>query len=113
MRSLAGSFSSATRERSRPIGGRSKGSKSIRRISTTEWVRHCCREAERFAREELQLAFLLLTVRAGSGPEALYRKVGYQEVGRVPGAMRIGPDDDRDEIIMILPLDSATRTSVL
>jgi ribosomal protein S18 acetylase RimI-like enzyme len=60
------------------------------------------REARRFAREDLGIEFLLLTVRAGNGTEALYRKLGYQEVGRVPGAMRVSPGDDRDEIFMVL-----------
>jgi GNAT superfamily N-acetyltransferase len=61
-------------------------------------------EAERFARQELGLSFLTLTVRGGTGTDALYRRVGYQEVGRVPGALRVAPDDDRDEIVMVLQL---------
>lgn len=61
-------------------------------------------EAERFAREELDLEFLLLTVRGGTGTETLYRRAGYQEVGRTPRAMRVGTDDYRDEITMVLAL---------
>ncbi len=64
------------------------------------------REAERFARQDLGLSFLMLTVRGGTGTDALYRRVGYQEVGRVPGALRVAPDDDRDEIVMVLQLAS-------
>jgi hypothetical protein len=41
---------------------------------------------------------------AGMGTERFYADLGYQEVGRLPGALRIGPDDDRDEIHMWLPL---------
>jgi GNAT superfamily N-acetyltransferase len=61
------------------------------------------REAELMAREE-GLAALHLTVRAGKGVERFYERLGYQEVGRLPGALRVAPDDDRDEIHMWLPL---------
>ena len=34
-----------------------------------------------------------------------YREqLGAKEVGRVPGAVRVGPGDDRDDITMLLPL---------
>lgn len=45
--------------------------------------------------------FLSLTVRGGTGTESFYQRLGYQEVGRVPGAIRVGPGDDRDEILLI------------
>ncbi|MET8944607.1 GNAT family N-acetyltransferase [Streptomyces sp. NPDC004542] len=45
-----------------------------------------------------------LTCRGGLGLERFYGSCGYQEVGRVPGAIRVAPDDDRDDIIMLLPL---------
>jgi GNAT superfamily N-acetyltransferase len=61
------------------------------------------REAELMAREE-RLAALHLTVRAGKGVERFYERLGYQEVGRLPGALRVAPGDDRDEIHMWLPL---------
>lgn len=61
------------------------------------------REAERFARK-IGWEALHLTVRDGRGVEAFYRRLGYREVGRLPGALRVGPDDDRDEIQMWLPL---------
>lgn len=61
------------------------------------------RRAERVARE-LGWAALHLTVRGGTGIEKFYQRLGYQEVGRLPGALRLGPDDDRDEILMWLPL---------
>ncbi|MGX4690506.1 N-acetyltransferase family protein [Streptomyces sp. JNUCC 63] len=45
-----------------------------------------------------------LTCRGGLGLERFYASCGYKEVGRVPGAIRIAPDDDRDDVIMLLPL---------
>jgi len=45
-----------------------------------------------------------LTCRGGHGLEHFYGSCGYKEVGRVPGAIRVAPDDDRDDIIMLLPL---------
>jgi GNAT superfamily N-acetyltransferase len=44
--------------------------------------------------------FLHLTARGGTGVDDFYRGLGYTEVGRLPGAIRVAPDDDRDEIIM-------------
>jgi GNAT superfamily N-acetyltransferase len=61
------------------------------------------REAERVGRE-MGLAALNVTVRAGAGTEKFYERLGYTEVGRLPGALRVGPDDERDEIYMLLPL---------
>jgi GNAT superfamily N-acetyltransferase len=44
--------------------------------------------------------FVHLTARGGTGVEAFYRGLGYVEAGRLPGAIRVGPGDDRDEIIL-------------
>jgi GNAT superfamily N-acetyltransferase len=44
------------------------------------------------------LEFLHLTVRGGTGIEAFYEGLGYQQFGRMPGAIRVAPGDDRDEI---------------
>lgn len=44
--------------------------------------------------------FLHLTARSGTGVDAFYRLLGYEEVGRLPGAIRVAPGDDRDEIVM-------------
>jgi GNAT superfamily N-acetyltransferase len=44
--------------------------------------------------------FLHLTAREGTGVDAFYRSLGYVEVGRLPGAIRVAPGDDRDEIAM-------------
>ncbi|MFD7069875.1 GNAT family N-acetyltransferase [Streptomyces sp. NPDC059913] len=48
-----------------------------------------------------------LTCRGGTGVDRFYGSCGYKEVGRVPDAIRVaeGDDrDDRDDIIMLLPL---------
>ena len=44
--------------------------------------------------------FLHLTARGGTGIDGFYRGLGYDEVGRLPGAIRVAPGDDRDEIVM-------------
>jgi GNAT superfamily N-acetyltransferase len=62
------------------------------------------REAERFARR-VGWDALHLTVRGGTGTERFYLGLGYKEVGRLPGALRLAPGDDRDEIHMWLALD--------
>ncbi|MFJ3927790.1 GNAT family N-acetyltransferase [Streptomyces sp. NPDC090022] len=45
-----------------------------------------------------------LGCRGGTGLEHFYGSCGYKEVGRVPGAIRVAPGDDRDDITMLLPL---------
>lgn len=45
-----------------------------------------------------------LGCRGGHGLERFYGSCGYKEVGRVPGAIRVAPGEDRDEITMLLPL---------
>lgn len=44
--------------------------------------------------------FLHLTARGGTGVDGFYRGLGYTEVGRLPGAIRMAPGDDRDEIVL-------------
>lgn len=61
------------------------------------------REAERVAREA-GLTGLHVLVRSGMGTEDFYAKLGYREVGRLPGALRVAVGDDRDEISMWLSL---------
>ncbi|MEU9702128.1 GNAT family N-acetyltransferase [Streptomyces sp. NPDC047981] len=46
-----------------------------------------------------------LTCRGGTGVDRFYGSCGYKEVGRVPGAIRVAEGDDRDDIIMLLPLN--------
>jgi GNAT superfamily N-acetyltransferase len=48
--------------------------------------------------------FLSLTARGGTGVDGFYRGLGYREVGRLPGAIRLGPGDDREEILLQRPL---------
>ncbi|NEK87434.1 GNAT family N-acetyltransferase [Blastococcus saxobsidens] len=48
--------------------------------------------------------FLHLTARGGTGVDEFYKGLGYREVGRLPGAIRVAPGDDRDEIVMACPL---------
>jgi GNAT superfamily N-acetyltransferase len=61
------------------------------------------REATAVARK-MGLEALQVTVREGTGTEKFYERLGYREVGRLPGALRVGPGDDRDEIHMWLAL---------
>jgi GNAT superfamily N-acetyltransferase len=48
--------------------------------------------------------FLHLGARDGTGVEAFYRRLGYEEIGRMPGAIRVAPGDDRDEILLVCRL---------
>ena len=52
----------------------------------------------------LGLEQLMLTTRGGTGVEGFYERFGYSIVGRHPGAIRLAPGDDRDEIILIYRL---------
>ena len=61
------------------------------------------REGERIARR-MGWEGLHLTVRDGHGTEGFYTALGYKEVGRLPGTLRVAPGDDRDEILMWLTL---------
>ncbi|WP_371651842.1 GNAT family N-acetyltransferase [Streptomyces mirabilis] len=54
------------------------------------------------ARDEMGLEQLHLAARGGVGLEDFYGRLGWKEIGRWPGALRLAPGDDRDEILMIL-----------
>ncbi|EFL18734.1 GNAT family N-acetyltransferase [Streptomyces sp. C] len=56
------------------------------------------------AREEMGLERLQLSARAGLRLEEFYGRLGWVEVGRWPGALRVAPGDDRDDILMSLSL---------
>jgi GNAT superfamily N-acetyltransferase len=58
--------------------------------------------ARHVAREEMGLEQLRLAARGGTGLERFYSGLGWEVTGRWPGALRFAPDDDRDEILMIL-----------
>ncbi|QES43150.1 MULTISPECIES: GNAT family N-acetyltransferase [Streptomyces] len=45
-----------------------------------------------------------LTCRGGTGLEHFYASCGYKEVGRVPGAIRVAPGDDRDDVVLLRQL---------
>jgi len=52
----------------------------------------------------LGLEQLTLTTRGGTGVERFYERFGYTIVGRHPGAIRLAPGDDRDELTLIFRL---------
>ncbi|WP_326687204.1 MULTISPECIES: GNAT family N-acetyltransferase [unclassified Streptomyces] len=60
------------------------------------------RRAREIAREEMGLEQLHLAVRGGVGLEEFYGRLGWQEIGRWPGALRFAPEDRRDEVLMLL-----------
>jgi predicted N-acetyltransferase YhbS len=55
---------------------------------------------EAVARGVLNLEALSLKVRTGTGAEDFYRRHGFVEVGRLPGAVKVSDTDYRDDIIM-------------
>ena len=58
--------------------------------------------AREVARAEMGLEQLRLAIRGGTGLEHFYARLGWTVTGRWPGALRLAPGDDRDEILMIL-----------
>jgi GNAT superfamily N-acetyltransferase len=52
----------------------------------------------------LGLEQLQLTVRGGEGLEGFYQSLGYTVVGAHPGAVRVAPGDDRDEVMLVSQL---------
>ncbi|MFF8919491.1 GNAT family N-acetyltransferase [Streptomyces sp. NPDC015032] len=58
--------------------------------------------AREIAWDEMNLEQLHLAARGGVGLEDFYGRLGWKEIGRWPGALRLAPHDDRDEILMIL-----------
>ncbi|WP_405774927.1 GNAT family N-acetyltransferase [Streptomyces sp. NBC_00859] len=59
-------------------------------------------EVRRVARDEMDLEQLHLAARGAVGLENFYGSLGWKEVGRWPGALRLSAGDDRDEILMII-----------
>jgi GNAT superfamily N-acetyltransferase len=53
---------------------------------------------------ELGLEHLQLTIRDGNHLERFYSRFGYTVVGSHPGAIRVAPGDDRDEIMLVAAL---------
>lgn len=60
------------------------------------------RQARVIARDEMALEQLRLAARGGVGLEEFYGRLGWREAGRWPGALRLAPGDDRDEVLMVL-----------
>ncbi|MFF8280352.1 GNAT family N-acetyltransferase [Streptomyces lateritius] len=60
--------------------------------------------AEREVRGLGGIEAIRLACRGGTGVDRFYASCGYKEVGRVPNAIRVADGDDRDDIIMLLPL---------
>ncbi|MFI5959589.1 GNAT family N-acetyltransferase [Cryptosporangium sp. NPDC051539] len=60
--------------------------------------------AASYAKETLGLEALTLMTRSGTGAERFYKRCGYREVGRIPGAIRVAPHDSRDEVHFWLDL---------
>jgi GNAT superfamily N-acetyltransferase len=56
---------------------------------------------------QLGLEHLQLTVRDGHQLEGFYARFGYTAVGRHPAAVRVGPADVRDEIMLVAALTRA------
>lgn len=44
------------------------------------------------------LSQVYLSARGGTGLEEYYLRLGWREVGRFPGGIRVAPGDDRDEV---------------
>ena len=53
----------------------------------------------RVARED-GVEVVELGVRGGTGADAFYARLGYREVGRLPGGIRVAPGEHRDDIWM-------------
>ena len=51
------------------------------------------------------MEFLHLTYRDGLGLGRFYESCGFAEVGRLPGAIRLAPGDDRDSVLMTRRLE--------
>ncbi|MFI5731575.1 GNAT family N-acetyltransferase [Kribbella sp. NPDC051587] len=61
-------------------------------------------EGLRGSATDLGLEQLQLTIRDGQGLERFYEPLGYRIVGRHPRAIRITPDDYRDEVMLVRDL---------
>lgn len=61
-------------------------------------------EVARAAEHDFGLDQLHLELRGGLGLERFYQSCGWREVGRWPTALRLNDQDQRDEVLMLLPL---------
>ena len=56
------------------------------------------------AGRSMGLDMLNLECRSGTGVDEFYKRAGYREWGRFPGALRLSADEFRDQISLYLPL---------
>lgn len=57
------------------------------------------------ARDLPGVELLRLDYRSGTGTGAFYARAGWVETGRQPGALRVAPGDDRDDVQMMRRVD--------
>ncbi|MEU8252130.1 GNAT family N-acetyltransferase [Nonomuraea sp. NPDC048916] len=80
---------------------------TVKRVQTHPDFRGCgigaalMHRVREVARDELGLEQLRLEARGGEGLEDFDGRLGWQEIGRWPGALRFD-HDDRDEVLMLL-----------
>ena len=53
---------------------------------------------------DLGIEQMYLSCRGRTGLEEYYTQLGWTEVGRFPGGVRVAPGDDRDEVWFFLPV---------
>jgi acetyltransferase len=53
---------------------------------------------------DLGIEQMYLSCRGRTGLEEYYTELGWTEVGRFPGGVRVAPGDDRDEVWFFLPV---------
>jgi predicted N-acetyltransferase YhbS len=58
-----------------------------------------------YARDAWAAEFVQLSLRGGRGLEVYYAQLGFTEVGRVPGALRLSPTEAYDEVFMTRALE--------
>jgi GNAT superfamily N-acetyltransferase len=61
-------------------------------------------EATHHLASGIGLERLHLTIRGGTGRESFYTQCGYEIVASIPGSIRLGPGEDRDELYLIAKL---------
>lgn len=59
-------------------------------------------ELRQIARNDLGPEQLHLSARQEEGLESFYSRLGWREIGRWPGALRLAPEDTWDEVLMLL-----------
>ncbi|MEU3901818.1 GNAT family N-acetyltransferase [Streptomyces sp. NPDC045251] len=69
-------------------------------------------EVRRIARDEMGLEQLHLAARGGVGLETFYGRLGWKEIGRWPGALRLADGEDRDETSCSSPLCNPRQSHV-